>query len=149
MTTADPQPVYVPVMPREVMQWLQLTSGLTVLDGTVGAGGHSILIRKVIGDTGTLIGLDRDPMMLRLASQKLTGAPSDTGGEAAVNLHLVRSNYAEAAGVLQTLGIDGYYWILDFRLTSFRIGSEDLELMRAGLWICGFIRMKESRPPNC
>jgi hypothetical protein len=35
MTTADPQPVYVPVMPREVMQWLQLTSGLTVLDGKV------------------------------------------------------------------------------------------------------------------
>jgi 16S rRNA (cytosine1402-N4)-methyltransferase len=119
MTIAEPQPVHVPVMPREVMQWLQLTSGLTVLDGTVGAGGHSSLIRKVIGDTGTLIGLDRDPMMLRLASQKLTGAPSDTGGEAAVNLHLVRSNYAEAAGVLQTLGIDGVDRVLlDLGLSS-------------------------------
>ena len=26
-------------VPREVMQWLQLSAGLTVLDGTLGAGG--------------------------------------------------------------------------------------------------------------
>lgn len=124
MSTAEPQPVHVPVMPREVLQWLQLTHGLTVLDGTVGAGGHSSLIRKAIGETGTLIGLDRDPMMLKLASQKLLGAASDSGiaassVAAATNLHLIRASYAAAASVLQSLGIAGVDRVLlDLGLSS-------------------------------
>ena len=119
MSTAEPQPVHVPVMPREVLQWLQLTPGLTVLDGTLGAGGHSSLIRKSIGETGTLIGLDRDPMMLKLASQKLLNAASDSGVAASTNLHLIRSSYAEAASILQSLGIEGVDRVLlDLGLSS-------------------------------
>ncbi len=99
MPSADHRPVHVPVMPREVMQWLHLTSGLTVLDGTVGAGGHSQLIMKSLGETGQLIGLDRDPMMLAIAGKKLPH-------EQHQNCHLLRSSYADAASVLQQLGVD-------------------------------------------
>ncbi|MCA9048686.1 MAG: 16S rRNA (cytosine(1402)-N(4))-methyltransferase RsmH [Planctomycetaceae bacterium] len=63
--------VHVPVMYREVMQYLQLTEGLIVVDGTVGAAGHSVRIRDAIGSSGHLIALDRDPMMLRLAAERL------------------------------------------------------------------------------
>lgn len=99
MPSAEPRPVHVPVMPREVLQWLQLTPGLTVLDGTVGAGGHSSLILKFIGVAGRLIGLDRDPMMLRLATQKL----EQTGQ---TNFQLIHRSYAEAATVLDSLNIN-------------------------------------------
>ncbi len=109
MASADHRPVHVPVMPREVLQWLQLSPGLTVLDGTVGAGGHSSLILKSLGDSGRLIGLDRDPMMLRLASQKLNQS----------NCHLMRSNYADAFKLLQELGVDGVDRVLlDLGLSS-------------------------------
>jgi len=119
MTTSEHRPVHVPVMPREVLQWLQLTPGLTVLDGTVGAGGHSSLILKHIGDTGTLIGLDRDPMMLNLASQKLKGNSSEESQSMHSHCHLIRSSYADAQGVLQELNIEGVDRVLlDLGLSS-------------------------------
>jgi len=109
MASSDHRPVHVPVMPREVLQWLQLSAGLTVLDGTVGAAGHSLLIKKFIGETGQLIGLDRDPMMLALASQKLPFP----------NCHLIRSSYADAFTVLQQLKIEGVDRVLlDLGLSS-------------------------------
>lgn len=117
MTSADHRPVHVPVMPREVLQWLQLTAGLTVLDGTVGAGGHSSLILKSIGDTGRLIGLDRDPMMLSFAAQKLQQPLNENAQRE--NCHLIRSSYADAESVLSELGIDGVDRVLlDLGLSS-------------------------------
>ncbi len=112
MTSADHRSVHVPVMPREVLQWLQLTPGLTVLDGTVGAAGHSQLILKSLGDTGQLIGLDRDPMMLAIAGQKLQH-------EQYINYQLIRSSYAEANSVLRQLDICGVdRVVLDLGLSS-------------------------------
>lgn len=112
MASAHHRPVHVPVMPREVLQWLQLTSGLTVLDGTVGAGGHSQLILKSLGDTGRLIGLDRDPVMLAIAERKLQQ-------EHFINYQLIRSSYADAGSVLRQLDIRGVDRVLlDLGLSS-------------------------------
>ncbi len=65
-------PLHVPVLAREVIQQLDLETGMTVVDGTVGAAGHSRLIQNAINPSGTLIGLDRDPMMLQLAAKQLS-----------------------------------------------------------------------------
>ena len=53
------QPVHVPVLLKEVLHFLHLEPGLTVVDGTVGAAGHSREIVRRIAPTGLLIGLDR------------------------------------------------------------------------------------------
>ncbi|MFN9720737.1 MAG: 16S rRNA (cytosine(1402)-N(4))-methyltransferase RsmH [Planctomycetota bacterium] len=112
MPNTDHRPVHVPVMPREVLHWLQLTPGLTVLDGTVGAGGHSSLILKSIGETGRLIGLDRDPMMLRLATRKL----EQTGQ---TNFQLIHSSYSDAAEVLKSNDLESVDRVLlDLGLSS-------------------------------
>ncbi len=63
--------VHQPVMLREVLNALDLKPGMIVVDGTVGAGGHSKAICDQLGETGKLLGLDRDPMMLQFAGQKL------------------------------------------------------------------------------
>ena len=119
MASADHRPVHVPVMPREVLQWLQLTPGLTVLDGTVGAAGHSSLIIKSLGDTGQLIGLDRDPMMLAIAAQKLPQTQHK-------NCHLIRSSYADAVEVLQQLRIDTVDRVLlDLGLSSDQLSDRE------------------------
>jgi 16S rRNA (cytosine1402-N4)-methyltransferase len=83
-----------PVLLRETLTWLDLRPGLVVVDGTVGAGGHSQHILSRIGPTGTLIGLDRDPMMLNFAGAKVRGD----------NVHLVHSSYARLPQVLESLG---------------------------------------------
>ncbi|QDT64990.1 Ribosomal RNA small subunit methyltransferase H [Calycomorphotria hydatis] len=56
------------------MQALQLQPGMVVVDGTLGAAGHSTKIIEQIGTEGLLIGIDRDPMMLALASKNLEAA---------------------------------------------------------------------------
>jgi 16S rRNA (cytosine1402-N4)-methyltransferase len=107
--------VHVPVLLREVLRALELQPGLTVVDGTVGAGGHSRRILEHIGESGTLVGLDRDPMMLAFAAQVLT----------APNCHLRQASYAEMGSVLQELQIDAVDRILlDLGLSSDQLADE-------------------------
>lgn len=88
--------VHRPVLVREVVQWLDLQTGLVVVDGTVGAGGHSRHILEHIGPEGTLIGLDRDTAMLARAR-----AHCDRP-----NCELRQASYAELPEVLSELGIE-------------------------------------------
>lgn len=91
-----PRPsVHIPVLLRETLHALQLTPGLSVVDGTVGAARHSREIQRRIGPESTLIGLDRDAMMLQIAARHLSGP----------HVHLVQSSYAELPRVLAELKI--------------------------------------------
>ena len=111
-------PVHRPVMPVEVMSWLDPQPGQTMVDGTAGAGGHSVLISEKLGPTGRLIGLDRDQNMLALAEK--------TGREAGVSLTLRQSSYADAGEVLESLGIesvDGF--LVDLGLSSDQLAWAD------------------------
>jgi len=108
--------VHVPVMLREVLKALELQPGMTVVDGTVGAGGHSSRILEQIGPTGILVGLDRDPSMLERARAKLTGP----------NCHLIHASYAELEDVLQQLGLPPVDRILlDLGLSSDQLADEE------------------------
>lgn len=102
--------VHIPVLLREVLRGLELRPGLTVVDGTVGAGGHSRVIAQQIGDQGLLIGLDRDPMMLGLARAVLP--VSD-------RVILKHASYVELPEVLKELELDGVDRVLlDLGLSS-------------------------------
>lgn len=97
-------------MAREVERVLKLEPGLIVVDGTVGAGGHSQIIASRIGPEGTLIGFDRDPMMLALARQVL---PESN------NVILRQGSYVEIPQVLSELGIGAVdRALLDLGLSS-------------------------------
>ena len=101
--------VHVSVMPREVLQQLDLTPGLTVVDGTVGAGGHSEKIAALIGPEGILLGLDRDPLMLGHAAKRVHGH----------NRYLRHASYSEIKEVLSELKIESVDRILlDLGLSS-------------------------------
>lgn len=110
------QPVHVPVMPREVLHHLQLSPGLTVMDGTVGAGGHSQQILQRIGPAGRLIGFDRDPMMLEYAAEKLDQP----------NAHLFQSSYINAADYLADCGLQQVDRVLlDLGLSSDQLADRE------------------------
>ena len=101
--------IHVPVLLREVVQQLRLESGLIVVDGTIGAAGHSLEMLKVIGHSGRLIGLDRDPMMLGHASKIVSGD----------NVTLHQSSYIDLPTVLAAIGIKSVDRILlDLGLSS-------------------------------
>src|ERR1700722_18769956 len=88
-------PVHRPVLVREVVQFLEISPGLIVVDGTVGAGGHSRALLDHLGPTGKLIGLDRDPMMLAQASKVLNDS----------RCLLKQASYAQLTEILDQLGI--------------------------------------------
>ncbi|KAA0131677.1 16S rRNA (cytosine(1402)-N(4))-methyltransferase RsmH [Gimesia chilikensis] len=114
------RPVHIPVLLREVMEQLDLSPGLVVVDGTVGAGGHSQHILKQIGTTGTLIGLDRDEMMLGFAREKL-GAETLPDGQC----FLRQASYAELPAVLAELQIPSVDRVLlDLGLSSDQLSDE-------------------------
>jgi 16S rRNA (cytosine1402-N4)-methyltransferase len=101
--------LHVPVLLREVLQNLQLEGGQIVVDGTVGAAGHSREILTRIGPAGTLIGLDRDAMMLDIAARQLS----------AFRCHLAQASYAQLPQVLAGLEIAAVDRILlDLGLSS-------------------------------
>lgn len=63
--------MHIPVMATEVMEALALAPGMTVLDGTLGLGGHASLIIEKTGPNGRLIGFDADDRNLALARERL------------------------------------------------------------------------------
>lgn len=73
-------PVHIPVLHSTdghspVLEYLKPEVGESVLDVTVGLGGHSDAFLKVIGETGTLTALDADAKNLKIAEERLGRFP--------------------------------------------------------------------------
>jgi 16S rRNA (cytosine1402-N4)-methyltransferase len=104
-----PSPVHRPVLLDEVVSWLSPREGSVIVDGTVGAGGHASALARLVGSTGRVIGLDRDPEMLAMAEEAAEGLP----------VTLIKANYSDLGRVLDRLEIDEVDGILlDLGLSS-------------------------------
>jgi len=111
--------VHQPVLLREVLQHLAPRPEQTIVDGTVGAGGHATHILNLIGPTGTLFGLDRDTDMLARAGAVIRAKPQ------AANCHLVQASYSELRNVLDQFHVDTVDGILlDLGLSSDQLADE-------------------------
>lgn len=60
-----------PVLYKEILQALQPQNNGLYVDGTLGAGGHSLGILEACAPNGKLLGLDVDPQALSLARETL------------------------------------------------------------------------------
>ena len=85
---------HLPVMPDLVMRYLDPRPGQTVVDGTVGLGGHSSLFADAVGESGRLICFDRDPEALARARQTLSRAPCRVDFVNRTYEHMVRELHA-------------------------------------------------------
>ena len=94
---------HVSVLLDECIEGLNIKPDGIYVDGTLGGAGHSSQIAKRL-TTGRLIGIDRDPVALKAAGERL--APY------ADCVTLVHSNFCEIAQVLEDLNIEGVDGIL-------------------------------------
>lgn len=94
---------HVSVLLDECIQGLNISPDGIYVDGTLGGAGHSSQIARRL-TTGRLVGIDRDPVALQAASQRLEPY--------ADRVTLVHSNFSRIAEVLQELGIPGVDGIL-------------------------------------
>lgn len=60
---------HIPVMVREVMDYLQVSPGGLFMDCTLGGGGHTA---EMLARGGRVIGIDRDPEAVRFANERLS-----------------------------------------------------------------------------
>jgi len=108
--------VHVPVLPKEVIFYLNISTDGIYLDGTVGLGGHAALILDHLSPKGHLIGTDRDNDALLLCNKRLSGYPTPVS--------LFHNSYHNFNAILDELGIDQVNgFILDLGLSSLQMDS--------------------------
>jgi 16S rRNA (cytosine1402-N4)-methyltransferase len=106
---------HVPVLLQTAIRILNVRRGSTVIDATLGLAGHASEIARRLGPEGTLIGFDRDPQAMALASQKLDALREELGAEMPqVILHDVE--FSQAKEVLAGAKVDGL--LADFGVSS-------------------------------
>ena len=94
---------HISVLLEECIEGLNIRPDGIYVDGTLGGAGHSSRIAALL-TTGRLVGIDRDPVALKAAGERL--APFGD------RVTLVHSNFCEIKAVLEHLGIDGVDGIL-------------------------------------
>jgi 16S rRNA (cytosine1402-N4)-methyltransferase len=121
-------PWHVPVLPTEVLHWLNPQPGETFVDATLGAGGHARLLAERLAPGGRLIGLDQDPAMLRRCE-------ADRWRSNDVEVTLLHRNFDQLRSVLDELGIervDGVLADLGFASDQMEDAARGLSFQREG-----------------
>ncbi len=102
-----------PVLLAEVLDLLQPARRRTVVDCTLGGGGHSAAVAEMLPAGSWLVGIDRDVDALEAARQRL---PADKA-------HLVQGNFSSVSDLLATwdLPIDGF--LFDLGVSSWQLDN--------------------------
>lgn len=88
--------IHTSVLPAEVMAFLAIEPGMTVVDGTLGGGGHTRLLVDAVGPTGRVIALDRDPAAIERGASELLGKP----------IRFAQANFCDLPEVLDAVGLE-------------------------------------------
>jgi 16S rRNA (cytosine1402-N4)-methyltransferase len=99
--------VHLPVMVKEAIEVLNPIPGGIYVDATIGPGGHSEEIVKLIGPEGKLIGIDRDNEALRVAQKRLPNkrVVLKKGKFSDMESLLYMDGISEVDGILFDLGV--------------------------------------------
>jgi 16S rRNA (cytosine1402-N4)-methyltransferase len=97
---------HIPVLLKEAIDFLAVKRGGTYVDATLGLGGHSFEIARLLGREGRLIGFDKDPAALAKAQQKLSEPPAELKDDWP-EIRYEHGSFANANEVLEANSIDG------------------------------------------
>lgn len=90
------------VLSTECLSLLSLRSGMIVVDGTLGGGGHTRLLAEAVGPTGLVIAVDRDAAAIERVSQTLQGLP----------IRYAQANFRDIPEVLDAVGVTAVNGVL-------------------------------------
>lgn len=109
---------HVPVLLHESIEGLNLKAGDTVVDATLGAGGHSSAIANQFGGKVQIIGFDLDTDALKLAEKSV----KDSGGK----LIPIHANFRR---IVESLAIQG---VREINGALFDLGISSMEIGQSG-----------------
>jgi 16S rRNA (cytosine1402-N4)-methyltransferase len=108
--------IHIPVLGREVVNYLNLKPGDTVFEGTLGGAGHTVEIIKAIAPTGKVIGVELDSQAISTATINLKA------NGLLDSVLIVNDNFSNVTEILKKLSIgkiNGF--LLDLGLSSMQI----------------------------
>jgi 16S rRNA (cytosine1402-N4)-methyltransferase len=108
---------HVPVLAGELIDLVAPAPGQTVVDATVGGGGHARLVGERIGEGGTLIGIDRDPA----AAARF----AELEAELSATTRFVAGDFAGALAMLVEEGVRADLVYLDLGLSSIQLDTRE------------------------
>lgn len=100
-----------PVLLQETLELLRPAAGATIVDATLGPGGHAESLLARIGPGGRVIGIDRDPAAIAFAQNRLARF-----GERFVAL---QGDHRELASLLEGTQVDGV--LADLGISSYQL----------------------------
>jgi 16S rRNA (cytosine1402-N4)-methyltransferase len=107
--------IHTAVLPAEVISYLAVEPGMTVVDGTLGGGGHTRLLADAVGPAGRVIALDRDPAAIERGAREFAGRP----------VRFAQANFCDIPEVLDALSIDRVDRVLlDIGLSSDQLADD-------------------------
>jgi 16S rRNA (cytosine1402-N4)-methyltransferase len=106
--------LHTPVMLGEVLEYLVLLPGKTIVDATLGTAGHSLAIIERILPGGRLIAIDRDETSLAIARERLINFGSAC--------ELIHGNFVDIDTLLENLKVKKVDGVLfDLGISSFQL----------------------------
>lgn len=94
---------HIPVLFDHVLKVIDPKPGQTIVDCTLGLGGHSAAILERIGPDGRLLAIDFDPANIALATVRLERVRERGGGRFEVH----HTNFAGIQKVIAQAGVEG------------------------------------------
>jgi 16S rRNA (cytosine1402-N4)-methyltransferase len=113
----DMTSLHVPVLAGELVDVLDPQPGQTAIDCTVGGGGHARLIAERLGPSGTLIGIDRDPV----AEERF----AELAAEVSCQTRFLRTSFVDGLAELIDEGMRADLVYLDLGVSSMQVDTAE------------------------
>lgn len=109
---------HIPILGPDVSKYLITDPNGIYVDATLGGGGHAEMMLKTLGTDGKLIGIDRDPKAIEVATKRLTPFKD--------RVHTVQAPFWNLQYILAEQGLATITGILfDLGLSSHQIDNAD------------------------
>ncbi len=117
---------HIPVLFEEVREWLHLEKGMTVVDATLGGGGHASMMLSAVSPQGKVIAFDADKEAVALFEERMESDVFLKQASQEERLVLVHANYSDLEVMLGKLGVNTVDAILaDLGFSSDQIGEAE------------------------
>jgi 16S rRNA (cytosine1402-N4)-methyltransferase len=113
----DMTSLHVPVLAGELVDVLDPQPGQIAIDCTVGGGGHARLIAERLGPSGTLVGIDRDPV----AEERF----AELAAEVSCQTRFLRTSFVEGLAELIDEGMRADLVYLDLGVSSMQVDTAE------------------------
>lgn len=108
---------HIPVLLDQVLEHLAPAAGATVLDLTLGRGGHAVALAEAIGPTGRLIGLDADLDNVNFSRNRLESQ--------GLQCTVVHDNFARVADIMSAEQASADVVLADLGVASIHLDQAD------------------------